>query len=98
MSNVSEGDYVSIQQHAFHSHRDRIQQMRALPPHIMDEDRRQLQIRCAAAEEKAENLKMEHGASGSSRKSKKAPKRIRRSVGIGSLQAKGECGYQAGWL
>jgi hypothetical protein len=43
-------------QQASQGHRDRIKEMRAIPPLSLDGDRQQLQIRCAAAEEKAENL------------------------------------------
>jgi hypothetical protein len=38
---------------AANAHRDNIQRMTAIPPLVMDDTRLQLQIRCAAAEEKA---------------------------------------------
>ena len=38
------------------AHRDSIQKMTAIPPLFMDDTRISLQIRVAAAEEKAENL------------------------------------------
>ena len=41
---------------AANAHRDSIQKMTAIPPLFMDDTRIQLQIRCAAAEEKAEDL------------------------------------------
>jgi hypothetical protein len=41
------------------AHRDSIQRMTAIPPLVMDDARLQLQIRCAAAEEKAEDLQRE---------------------------------------
>ncbi len=41
---------------ASQAHRDRLKEMRAHPPLNMDEDRLHLQIRCAAAEEKAESI------------------------------------------
>ncbi len=44
---------------AANAHRDSIQRMTAIPPLIMDDTRLQLQIRCAAAQEKAENLQRE---------------------------------------
>jgi hypothetical protein len=44
---------------AAQAHRNGIQRMTAIPPLIMDENRLQLQIRCAAAEEKAEDLRLE---------------------------------------
>jgi hypothetical protein len=45
--------------HASQAHRDRLKEMRACPPLNTDTDRLQLQIRCAAAEEKAEGLQEE---------------------------------------
>ncbi len=44
---------------AANAHKDSIQKMTAIPPLVMDENRLQLQIRCAAAEEKAEDLQLE---------------------------------------
>jgi hypothetical protein len=44
---------------AAQAHRDSIQKMAAISPLIMDENRLQLQIRCAAAEKKAEDLRQE---------------------------------------
>ncbi len=44
---------------AAQAHRDSIQNMTAIPPLVMDENRLQLQIRCAVAEEKAEDLQLE---------------------------------------
>jgi uncharacterized protein YoxC len=44
---------------AANAHRDSIQRMTAIPPLVMDDTRLQLQIRCAAAEEKAEDLQRE---------------------------------------
>ncbi len=44
---------------AANAHRDSIQKMTAIPPLVMDENRLQLQIRCAVAEEKAEDLELE---------------------------------------
>jgi hypothetical protein len=44
---------------AAQAHRDSIQKMTAIPPLVTDENRLQLQIRCAAAEEKAEDLQQE---------------------------------------
>ncbi len=41
---------------AANAHRDSIQKMTAIPPLLMDDTRIQLQICCAAAEEKAEDL------------------------------------------
>ena len=44
---------------AANAHRNSIQRMTAIPPLVMDDTRLQLQIRCAAAEEKAEDLQLE---------------------------------------
>jgi uncharacterized protein YoxC len=44
---------------AANAHRNSIQRMTAIPPLVMDDTRLQLQIRCAAAEEKAEDLQRE---------------------------------------
>jgi hypothetical protein len=44
---------------ATNAHRDSIQRMTAIPPLVMEETRLQIQIRCAAAEEKAEDLQQE---------------------------------------
>jgi hypothetical protein len=44
---------------AAQAHRDGIHMMTAIPPLIMDENMLQLQTRCAAAEEKAEDLRIE---------------------------------------
>jgi hypothetical protein len=44
---------------AANAHRDSIQRMTAIPPLVMEDTRLQLQIRCAAAEEKAEDLQRE---------------------------------------
>ncbi len=41
------------------AHRDSIQKMTAIPPLVMDDTRLQLQIRCAAAEVKVEDLQRE---------------------------------------
>jgi hypothetical protein len=92
---------------AAHAHsRDRIQQMRALPPLVMDEDRRQLQIRCADAEEKAENLRMEpqalQGPDDAEGRADKLQKELEdlqeayKRKQIGKLGSKGECCHQAG--
>ena len=44
---------------AAEAHRDNIQKMTAIPPLVVDEHRLQLQIRCAAAEDNSEDLKLE---------------------------------------
>jgi hypothetical protein len=44
---------------AANAHRDSIQRMTAISPLVMDKNRLQLQIRCAAAEEKAEDLQLD---------------------------------------
>jgi hypothetical protein len=54
-STITEDTLIDEMVHASQSTRDHIQQMTAIPPLVMDDDRLQLQIRCAAAEEKAEN-------------------------------------------
>jgi hypothetical protein len=58
-STITEDTLIDEMVHASQSYRDRIQQVTAIPPLIMDADRLQLQIRCAAAEEKAEDLQKE---------------------------------------
>jgi hypothetical protein len=58
-STITEDTLNEEMVHASQSNRDRIQRMTAIPPFVMDEDRLQLQIRCAVAEEKAENLQQE---------------------------------------
>ena len=42
---------------AAQAHRDRIHGMTAIPPLLMDEDRLQLQTRCATLEQQAEDLR-----------------------------------------
>jgi hypothetical protein len=44
---------------AANAHRDNIQRMTAVPSLVMDDTRLQLRIRCAAAEEKAEDLQLD---------------------------------------
>jgi hypothetical protein len=58
-SKITEDTLIEEMAHVSQAHRDRIKEMRAILPLSLDEDRLQLQIRCAAAEEKAENLQEE---------------------------------------
>ena len=55
-STITEETLLDEMMHASQAHRDRIQTATAIPPLVMDADRLQLQVRCAAAEEKAEDL------------------------------------------
>jgi hypothetical protein len=55
-STITEGTLKQEMLIAANAHRDGIEKMTAIPPLFMDDTRIQLQIRCAAAEEKAEDL------------------------------------------
>jgi hypothetical protein len=55
-STITEETLLDEMMHASQFQRDRIRAATAIPPLIMDADRLQLQERCAAAEEKAEEL------------------------------------------
>jgi hypothetical protein len=49
---VTEDTLRTEMTHASQAHRDRLKKMKAYPPLVTDEDRLQLQVKCAAAEEK----------------------------------------------
>jgi hypothetical protein len=61
-STITEDTLNQEMEHAATAHRDSIQKMTAIPPLFVDDTRLQLQIRVAAAEEKAEELQREHHA------------------------------------
>jgi hypothetical protein len=55
-STITEDTLLDEMVHASQFQRDRIRTATASPPLVMDADRLQLQVGCAAAEEKAEQL------------------------------------------
>ena len=55
-SAIMEDTLLDEMMHASQAHRVRIQTATAIPPLVMDAERLSLQVRCAAAEEKAEDL------------------------------------------
>jgi hypothetical protein len=55
-STITEETLLDEMLQASQAHRNRIRTATAIPPLVMDADRLQLQVKCAAAEEKAEDL------------------------------------------